>query len=116
MRAELSAEIYELESELLNPATRANRDRLHELLHDDFVEVGKSGRQWDKQSCIEMLLAETESTTQEITSFILESLHADGSIVMAHWTMPGVRRVSVWVFESTHWQMRYHQGTHSFEV
>jgi ribonuclease HI len=112
----LRDELFRLEHELLLPATRLSTGRLDALLHDDFIEVGRSGRLWTKESCIAALLAETDHPTTEITSFEVTPLHADETVILAQWTMPGVRRSSIWVRTSTGWQMRYHQGTISSEV
>ncbi len=115
---DLTPTIRALETELLLPAVRRSADRLNELLHDDFIEVGKSGRRWTKQTCIEGLITESDADlpATEIESFTLSALHSDGSLVLAEWTMSGVRRSSIWVLDDGRWRMRYHQGTRSSEV
>jgi ribonuclease HI len=109
-------ELFELEQELLQPGTRHNAARLDALLHDDFMEVGKSGRLWTKETCIAALLAETDHPTTEITSFEVAPLDTTQTVMLARWTMPGVRRSSIWVLTDSGWRMRYHQGTFSTEV
>ncbi len=106
-----------LEQELLSAAARRNPARLEELLHDQFVEVGKSGKRWTKSTSIAALLAETDAPTDGILSFSVSPLADDESVVLAEWSMPGVRRSSIWVkVGGVGWQMRYHQGTFSTEV
>ena len=41
-------QVLELELQLLDPAVRGNRVAVEQLLHPDFVEVGASGRIWDR--------------------------------------------------------------------
>jgi hypothetical protein len=37
---------------LLRPEVRAAHDRLEALLDDDFVEIGASGRRWERDAII----------------------------------------------------------------
>jgi hypothetical protein len=118
-REDLIETFMNLEHELLLPAVRYNGKRLAQLLHHDFVEIGKSGRRWDKETCIALLLAERHHPVTTITSMIVTELHRDGSLMLVEWTMPGVRRTSIWVVDPASgdgWQMLRHQGTPSAEV
>jgi hypothetical protein len=47
-----------LEVELHHPGVRCNRERLEQLLTEDFFEVGRSGRQYTRSTVIEFLLNE----------------------------------------------------------
>jgi hypothetical protein len=105
-----------LEQELLSASTWRDPARLAELLHDEFVEVGKSGKRWTKSTSIAALLAETDAPTGGM-SFSVSPLANDESVVLAEWSMPGARRSSIWVkVAAVGWQLRYHQGTFSNEV
>jgi hypothetical protein len=48
-----------LEVELHHPGVRCNRERLEQLLTENFFEVGRSGRQYSRSTVIEFLLYET---------------------------------------------------------
>jgi hypothetical protein len=48
----------ELEERLMQPSVRGSPEQVAQLLADDFVEVGKSGRVYDKQQIMELLQRE----------------------------------------------------------
>lgn len=98
------------ELHLLEPAVRADRDALEDLLHRDFVEVGASGKVWTREQVIEALLADPECPT-DVADLTTDEL-AYG-IALVTYELAGVRRSSVWIREVTRWQLRYHQGTRS---
>ena len=52
------SEVVQLEVALLDPAVRADRSRLDELLHADFVEFGASGRVFDRNAILDELVGE----------------------------------------------------------
>jgi hypothetical protein len=113
-----------LETELHHAGIRCSKDRLEQLLHPDFYEVGRSGRPYDRATCIRFLLAESAPLNAESRGFQLtqlsdtlallnyKSAHRldDGSLV--HHAL----RSSVWQLTGAHWQLRYHQGTPAFEL
>jgi|SaaInlStandDraft_5_1057022.scaffolds.fasta_scaffold434101_1 hypothetical protein len=47
--------VRDLELELLSSVTRSSRDKLSELLSDDFIEIGKSGTTYNKKNILERL-------------------------------------------------------------
>jgi hypothetical protein len=49
--------VVRLEIELHDPAVRRNIARLDELLHDDFIEIGRSGAIYDKQQVLSLLMS-----------------------------------------------------------
>ena len=53
----LLQEIQALEVELHHPGVRCSRQRLEELLHPDFHEVGRSGRSYNRETIINFLAA-----------------------------------------------------------
>lgn len=54
------ATVLELERELQSPTARADEGRLRQLLAPDFVEVGASGREWDRETILGLLREQTE--------------------------------------------------------
>jgi|HubBroStandDraft_6_1064221.scaffolds.fasta_scaffold59562_3 hypothetical protein len=49
------------EEALLDPAVRSDRKRVAELLADDFVEFGSSGRIWARDEILDLLASETQA-------------------------------------------------------
>lgn len=108
--------VMRLERELLDPAVRSDRARLHALLADDFQEVGARGWAFGKPEVLARLPGE-------------DGVAFRASGMQAHTLAPGVilvtyaaershegqtahsLRSSVWVEREHDWQMRYHQGT-----
>ena len=56
--ADLERLLYELEQQVLRPATRSSRKHLEELLAEDFLEFGSSGGIYDQASVISALMLE----------------------------------------------------------
>lgn len=116
---EISAQLRELEQSLLNPAVRRSRIRLRELLADDFMEFGSSGRVWNRTTIIDLLSKETAFVPPMITEFEC-ALLAPGVALVTYRTLrtddkSGERlsslRSSIWTHVSGEWKMRFHQGT-----
>jgi hypothetical protein len=101
------------EMALLDPRVRADPRRLDVLLADDFIEVGSTGRVYDKQTLIAMLAGEDpapvsvlEFSTRELTPEVaLVTYRTVGQ------TGSTVRRSSVWVRTKGQWRVVFHQGT-----
>ena len=117
-RDELLEELCLLEVELHQQATRHDAARLRQLLHPDFVEVGRSGTRYVRDQMITALLAETASPTVEAGEFELLEI-GDGVMLLlyvsGHRTVSGelvrrTRRSSLWT-RGEAWQMLFHQGT-----
>jgi hypothetical protein len=51
-------EVISLELRLLDPETRRDPAELDRLLHQDFTEIGASGKRWDRAATIASLPAE----------------------------------------------------------
>ena len=69
-----AALLRSLEEQLLQPKIRKNPERLGDLLADEFIEFGSSGRTFDKRSVIDRLPQEqrhpeAQSTQWTITEF-----------------------------------------------
>ena len=63
-----------LEQRLLTPAVRASREQAGALLADDFFEIGRSGRTYDKQQMLDALIAEPLPNVPELRDFVARSL------------------------------------------
>jgi len=108
------AEVLQLERELQTAECRHDRARVSALLAEDFIEVGASGRVWDRSSTLELLGAESENDAVIEVSHLTGRVIGDG-FVMAHWDSDRrgrrARRTSLWRRESGGWRVLHHQGT-----
>ena len=100
------------ERRLLDPSVRANRTAVAALLAEEFREVGRSGRTYDRDAILDLLGSEIAQTV-EIEQFVVTSLGLDSALAsyVSHSRGARARRSSVWVFRESRWQMLYHQGT-----
>lgn len=105
--------LRELELELLDPVVRGNQRRLNELLSDEFMEFGSSGRVYDKKMLVDMLVHERHAKVA-VRDFALREIAADVALV-SYRTVGSAgqeaRRSSIWTREGGKWQMLFHQGT-----
>jgi hypothetical protein len=99
---------------------RTNLDKLKELLHPEFVEIGYSGGTYNFNSMLESLLSERQ-TDFEIWSqdyecneyapnivqviYLSASLSKDGNLTRH------AKRTSMWVNETGNWKIKFHQAT-----
>lgn len=99
--------------EMLDPEVRGNPVRLRQLLRDDFVEFGSSGRVYHKRLLIDMMVAENHAPVN-VRDFGVRPLSNNVALVTYRTVGQAaqeVRRSSVWVREGGRWQMAFHQGT-----
>jgi len=116
--------IQSLEIQLHQPAIRNNAEFVEDLLHNDFEEIGRSGRCYDRQQTIAALKIERGHTQIFSEDFKLTmiakgvallryksfQLDADGKVIRQ------TERLSIWLLSALEknygqWQMRFHQGT-----
>jgi hypothetical protein len=115
----LLADIQALEAELHHPGVRCDAARLGQLLHPDFHEVGRSGREYDRATVIRFLVEEGGPPSVVSSDFSLCRLATDVALLTyrsAHRRPDGALdthtlRSSVWVRDGSSWRIRYHQGT-----
>jgi hypothetical protein len=112
----IEATVARLELELLEPAVRADAQRLDALLAEDFLEVGASGRSFAKADVLARLPGE-HGVTFSVGTMQTRVLAPDVALVtyavarthlgQATYSL----RSSLWVKGAEGWRMRYHQGT-----
>jgi hypothetical protein len=108
-----------LEISLHESTVRADKLRLAQLLHDDFVEIGRSGQRYNKAQMLAYLLAQTQhpmiwSQGFELTmpAYSVALLTYQSAQVLAQGELAQhSQRSSLWQFAETGWQLRHHQGT-----
>ena len=93
-------ELHARELEMLHPDTRGDAKRMRELLRDDFIEFGSSGRVYEKRMLVDMLSKEEHAAVTALVTY--RSVGQSGQ---------EARRSSIWVKEAGQWRMAFHQGT-----
>jgi len=119
MQAEtaLKDKLCALEKSVLEPAVRSSPDELDQLLADEFVEFGSSGRVFNKQQVVAAL--QTESGAHwSLTDFRARLLGPGVALVTYRSVQQAEQnasrhslRSSIWILQAGRWQMSFHQGT-----
>jgi hypothetical protein len=108
-----------LEETLMDPAVRADSERAAALIGDDFTEIGKSGRIYDKAAIIAELQKKSESTyaAPAIYDFKVRCLSSGIALVTyrsersASGYIEEALRSSIWQWSDEGWRICFHQGT-----
>lgn len=99
------------EEELLALELRlASRDRVVELLSEDFVEIGSTGHVYDRAQMLAVLESAPPREIR-IEDFGARLLAPD--IALATYCADGSLRSSIWVRGAGEWRIVFHQGTPS---
>jgi len=115
---DVSELIKALEFELLQPEVRKSSDRLDELLADNFLEIGASGRNYNKQDILNELPEQYEikftlknfNTIEISPDTILATYQVEKEIPCSNEKIFSSRS-SIWKNKDGNWQMIFHQGT-----
>ncbi|KZK86920.1 hypothetical protein PsAD13_00187 [Pseudovibrio sp. Ad13] len=101
-----------LEQQLLRPATRGDKRQLELLLHADFIEIGASGRMYNRAQVLAELPSEAaDYPVRTIENFCFRKL-SEGLIQVFYSIAENeTQRTSIWKLEGGQWSMIYHQGT-----
>ena len=111
-------QIRNLEQRLLNPEVRSSSEELEQLLSDDFIEFGSSGRTYDREQVI-LSLQHQRPGHFSIGDFQVRLL-APGVVLAIYRVVQSSKeenereyslRSSVWRFKDGRWQIVFHQGT-----
>lgn len=104
--------IYKLELSLLQSDVRKSPEKLNELIADNFVEFGCSGRIYNKREVISGL-ADEAPLEFSVENFSTSKLSE--SVVLATYKATSFLdtslRSSIWKKHEGKWQMVFHQGT-----
>jgi len=108
---DLLEQLRSLEMALHHPGVRSSAAQLEALLHADFYEIGRSGRQYDRQATIQPGVASehfaVSRLARDVALLTYRSAHRDAGGALTNHT----HRASVWIDTPMGWQLRYHQGT-----
>ena len=108
----LKEHLQKLEESHTSMTVRTSKEKLGELLADDFFEIGSSGFMYDKQECLEVGVVLTEMTLHNYQIYPL----ADGVVLATYFIVDTTRnrntlRSSIWKLIDGRWQLYFHQGT-----
>ena len=110
---------YNLETSLHKKEIRNSREKVAALIADDFLEFGKSGDVYNKQTTLEGLGNETVDLQIKVSDFAAKELSAHVVLVTYtaimldddNFTEVSTNRSSIWILRDAKWQMVFHQGT-----
>ena len=110
--------IKNLELKLIQPETRKSKERLNDLLADDFIEIGESGDQYNKQDILSALPKQSgirfflnDFNSSEISPcVVLATFQLEKEIVNSSEKIISLRS-SIWKLNNGKWQIVFHQGT-----
>jgi hypothetical protein len=116
---DLLTELITLEAELHHAGRLCPRERLEQLLHPDFFEVGRSGLPYSRTVVLAYLASLTGVAPAQSHSHRLDRLGPDTALLTyrSERLTPGgppaeaALRSSVWRRGAAGWQLFYHQGT-----
>jgi ribonuclease HI len=112
---DVEREVASLERALLDPAVRADPARVAALLHPGFVEIGASGRRWDRAAIVAELARDPGDTAEPLRAVDLRAQRLAPDVVLVTYRSEGpgrsAWRSSVWVLDGPTWVLRHHQGT-----
>lgn len=107
--------VQDCERALLTGAVRGDRMSAGLLIHEDFREVGASGRIWDREHILTMMEEDAAAAPVRIEASDMVAVGLAPDVVLVTYeTRSGAghaRRSSVWLRERGRWQLRHHQGT-----
>jgi hypothetical protein len=114
----MESQLRELEESHLRSDVRSSAESMLALLADDFIELGSSGRIFDRAAVIDSLSGQPAFESR-IDDFVVRALSPEVALTtyrLSVWsTSEGQARVtlrsSVWVHRSGRWLLVFHQGT-----
>ena len=107
-------ELLDLETALADPEIRRSGEQLlEEMFHPDYMELGSSGRIYDRQTIVDMMSQE-DSAGVVIRDFNT-AIISEGTALVTYRSIgqsgEEARRSSIWVNSGERWLIRFHQGT-----
>lgn len=106
---ELQAELLRREAALAARDPDGLEGGLASLIADDFLEFGRSGRVWTRDSILELLTTGPSRDPVPMEQF--EATELSEGVVLVTYQGAMANRCSVWVRRDGRWQMRFHQAT-----
>ena len=109
---QLQDHLYSLEERLLHPDREHDRAALVPLFAEEFKEFCSSGRVFNRQQVIDVLL-KSEPRAATIHHFFVEHLSENVALATYRATtnIAVSHRSSLWILRDNRWQLLFHQGT-----
>ena len=105
-------EIESLERELVDPKIRMGSGRIQELLSDDFLEFGSSGKVIRKRDVL-IAASKPSATTYQLSDFKFKML-GEEHVLVTYLSVTSCQQIahrsSIWVKENGRWKMLHHQS------
>ena len=106
----------EAELSLLRPEVRSSAETIDALLDPAFVEVGASGRLWDRPATVAALASGEITSPEPIQTTEVAGVRLADDLVHVTYVSrevggTPVRRSSIWRRTDGTWRLYYHQGT-----
>ena len=113
---DIKKHIFDLENALLAEEVRKSEDELNQLISDNFVEFGSSGKIYKKSDILKFLPKEKFKKIT-ITDFEIISSGKDEITVRYKSNSENniTLRSSIWKAENDDWKIIFHQGTKIIE-
>lgn len=104
-----------LEESLWRSETRFDQAHMERVLAPDFLEFGRSGRTYDRDSCLAAEPFEIDAVIP-LPRFSVTALDGDTALVtyvseVRYEEVLRANRASIWSRVPDGWQLRFHQGT-----
>lgn len=115
----LCAKLSERERQLHCPETRNQHSVVDELLHEQFFEIGRSGRRYDRAQVVDALINDAPGDEIHAEDFAVTVL-SEGCALLTYRSFTfdaqgeiarPTLRASIWIITGEAWQMQFHQGT-----
>jgi ribonuclease HI len=102
--------VVAMERSLLSDEVRSDRAAVAALLHPDWQEVGRSGRLWTREDCLDAI-GPIDPVRLEVIS--TDRIGPDTILLLWRTSTPerSTLRSTLWVRSGGQWQARFHQGT-----
>ena len=115
---DISELIKALENELLQPEVRKSKERLNELIGDNFMEIGASGKNYNKQDILNKLPQQAEN---KLALKDFNAIEISPDTILATYQVEKESedkkgktissRSSIWQNKDGKWKIIFHQGT-----
>jgi ribonuclease HI len=104
-------QVVALERSLLSDEVRADRVSVAALLHEEWAEIGRSGRLWTRDELLAAIGPLPEPVELQVIS--VDRVAADALLLVwrAVSGSDSTLRSSLWVRSGGRWLQRFHQGT-----
>jgi hypothetical protein len=79
--SDLAAHLFTLERQLMDLIFRKDRERVAELLAEEFCEFGSSGRVWTRDAILDLLAGESPQVAPKVEDFATQEIAPQAMLV-----------------------------------